>query len=144
MRPPLVRPSRSMLGGVSTALASHLGWPVRSVRLIFVVATLVMGAGALLYAWLWALTPLEQDGEDGVRVHRSVPTSALLLAAGFVAAVVAVVLANTANDPYLPIVLAIALTGSAVAFSLTLDRQDSGRTAKYTFVVRTSSVLLLV
>lgn len=132
-----------MLGGVSAALAAHLGWPVGRVRLIFVLSTLVMGAGALLYAWLWALTPLEQDGEES-RVRRSVPTSALLLTAGFIAAIVAVTLANTANDPYLPTVLTIVLTGSAVVFSLTLDREDSGRTAKYTFAVRTASVLLLV
>src|SRR5690606_17774359 len=65
-------------------------------------------------------------------------------AAGFVAAVVAVGLANSAYDPYLPIVLAIVLTGAAVAFSLTLDRDDSARTAKYTITVRTLSVLLLV
>src|SRR5690554_7527473 len=121
-----------MLGGVSAALAAHLGWPVRRVRTIFVIGTLVMGAGALLYAWLWALTPLEQDGESSQPVRRSVPTSALLVAAGFIAAVVAVALANTANDPYLATVLAIVLTGSAVAFSLTLDREDSGRTASTT------------
>jgi signal transduction histidine kinase len=133
-----------MLGGVSSALAAHLGWPVGRIRVIFAIGTLLMGAGALLYAWLWALTPLEQDGESSRSVRRSVPTSALLVAAGFIAAVVAVALANTANDPYLATVLAIALTGSAVAFSLTLDREDSGRSAKYTFAVRTASVLLLV
>lgn len=133
-----------MLGGVSAGLASHLGWPVGRVRLIFVVSSLLMGAGALLYAWLWALTPLDQPGEGETSVRRSVPTSAVLLAAGFVAAVLAVALANTADDPYLPTVLAIVLTGSAVVFSLTLDREDSGRTARYTFAVRTLSVLLLV
>jgi signal transduction histidine kinase len=131
-----------MLGGVCAGLAKHLGWPVGRVRFIMVSATLVMGAGALLYLWLWALTPLEQDAEGGVR--RSVPTSALLLAAGTVSAIVSVAIANTAGNPFIPTMLTIGFTGSAVAFSLTLDREDASRTAKYMIVVRTLSVVLLI
>ena len=57
-RPPLVRPqSGRILGGVAAGLAVHLGWRVRVVRLVLVVLTVTSGAGALLYAWLWALVP---------------------------------------------------------------------------------------
>ena len=49
-----------MLSGVSVAVARHLRLPVAGVRIGFVVLTLLAGAGALLYLWLWALTPLER------------------------------------------------------------------------------------
>jgi signal transduction histidine kinase/phage shock protein PspC (stress-responsive transcriptional regulator) len=58
-RPPLVRPRRSVLGGVSAALSTHLGWSVRGVRWLFVLLTVIGGAGVLLYLWLWALVPIE-------------------------------------------------------------------------------------
>jgi signal transduction histidine kinase/phage shock protein PspC (stress-responsive transcriptional regulator) len=58
VRPPLVRPSQGRLvGGVAAGVAMHLGWPVRSVRLIFIGLTFASGAGLILYAWLWALVP---------------------------------------------------------------------------------------
>jgi signal transduction histidine kinase len=143
-RAAMTRPSRSALGGVCAGLAAHLGWPVVRVRFIMVAASLVMGAGALLYLWLWALTPLEQRGEGDAGVRRTVPTSALLLAAGVASAIVAVVLANSGGNPFVPTTLSILLTGSAVAFSLTLDREDASRTARYMVVVRTLSVVLLI
>ena len=140
----MIRPGRSMLGGVCAGLAAHLGWPVARVRVVMVAATALMGAGALLYLWLWALTPLEQPADGSAGVRREIPASALLLAAGAVAAFVAVALANADGNPYVPTILAIAFTGSAVAFSLTLDREDAARTAKYVIVVRTLSVVLLL
>src|SRR5690554_221638 len=92
-RPPLVRPRSAVVGGVCAGLAAHLGWPVRRVRLIMVVAAFLMGAGVLLYLWLWALTPVEETA--GVEpVRRSFATSALLLVAGAFAAMVAVASAN--------------------------------------------------
>ncbi|MCD5349919.1 ATP-binding protein [Kineosporia mesophila] len=57
-RPPLVRPQEQrVLAGVATGVAVHLRLPVRAVRIGFVVATLMGGPGAVLYAWLWALVP---------------------------------------------------------------------------------------
>lgn len=139
----MTRPSTSMLGGVCAGLAQHLGWPVRTVRVLIAVSSLVMGAGALLYLWLWALTPMERAEEDPV-VRRSLPVSALLLAAGAVAAVVAIVMANVGGFAYFPTVLAVAFTGSAVAFTLTLDQHDAERTPQYIVVVRLLSVVLLI
>jgi signal transduction histidine kinase/phage shock protein PspC (stress-responsive transcriptional regulator) len=42
---------------VSAGSARHLGWPLWIVRAAFVVLTLLSGAGALLYAWLWVFVP---------------------------------------------------------------------------------------
>ena len=79
-RPRLQRPRDSVLSGVSAGLARHLGWPVAAVRGRFVVLTLFAGAGALLYAWLWALTPIEDPTGDDDPVTRVVPVAVLLVA----------------------------------------------------------------
>jgi len=63
-RLPLQRPRDCVVGGVSFALARHLGWSVDSVRWLFVVTSVLGGAGALLYAWLWATVPLEEAAAD--------------------------------------------------------------------------------
>jgi signal transduction histidine kinase/phage shock protein PspC (stress-responsive transcriptional regulator) len=57
-RPPLIRPHNGrLLGGVAAGLAAHLGWPVRTVRVLLVALCFASGAGLILYAWLWALVP---------------------------------------------------------------------------------------
>ena len=57
-RPPLVRSSsRGWTPGVCGAVARHLGVSRRSVRWVFVLLTLVGGAGIAAYVFLWALTP---------------------------------------------------------------------------------------
>jgi len=45
------------VAGVCAGLAEHLGLNVRHVRLAFVLASLVGGAGVAAYLLLWALTP---------------------------------------------------------------------------------------
>jgi signal transduction histidine kinase/phage shock protein PspC (stress-responsive transcriptional regulator) len=53
----LVRPVKGRrLGGVAAGLAAHLGLPVKWVRLGFVLGGL-LGAGVVLYVWLWVLVP---------------------------------------------------------------------------------------
>ncbi|KRB78133.1 ATPase [Nocardioides sp. Root190] len=70
-----------VLGGVASGLAAHLGVPVVWVRVGFVVATFVGGAGVAAYAALWALLPagpppsllapgLESATRDGRRPGR--------------------------------------------------------------------------
>lgn len=100
-RPPLARPRWCVLGGVSEALAAHLGWPVAAVRWIFVGTSFVGGAGVLFYLWLWALVPLRPaEGPDGVeRVHRRVNVPWLLGVAGGVSGVVSIVLVASAAVP---------------------------------------------
>jgi signal transduction histidine kinase/phage shock protein PspC (stress-responsive transcriptional regulator) len=57
-RPPLVRSrGRGWTPGVCGAVARHLGVSRRSVRWVFVLLTLVGGAGLAAYVFLWALTP---------------------------------------------------------------------------------------
>lgn len=93
-RVPLARPRTCVVGGVSRALADHLGWPVAAVRWILVGATLLGGAGVLLYLWLWALTPLRapsgDDPAEGVRRRVNVPW--VLAAGALVAGVASIVL----------------------------------------------------
>ncbi|MCB0917409.1 MAG: PspC domain-containing protein [Actinobacteria bacterium] len=55
------RPSGRWVGGVCAGLAQHLGVPVASLRLIFLVLTLANGLGVLLYLGLWAVMPLAKD-----------------------------------------------------------------------------------
>src|SRR6478609_1207812 len=94
-RPPLARPRTCAVGGVSVALADHLGWPVAAVRWAFVGAAFLGGGGILLYLWLWALTPLRApssyDPADGVRRRVNVPW--VLAGAGAAAGIAAIVLA---------------------------------------------------
>jgi signal transduction histidine kinase len=75
-RLPLQRPRDCVVGGVSFALARHLGWSVESVRWLFVLTSVLGGAGALFYAWLWATVPLEDAATDAppdAPVHHRVP-----------------------------------------------------------------------
>ncbi len=48
-----------MLGGVSTGLARHLGWPVMVIRVGFVVLLMCQFLGAFAYGVLWLLLPPE-------------------------------------------------------------------------------------
>jgi signal transduction histidine kinase/phage shock protein PspC (stress-responsive transcriptional regulator) len=55
----LVRPRLRIVAGVCAGFARHSGLPVTLVRTVTFVLALCGGAGALLYAWLWATTPDE-------------------------------------------------------------------------------------
>ncbi|MHA7222126.1 ATP-binding protein [Arthrobacter sp. RHLT1-20] len=60
-RPPLVRGGDRVIAGVCAGLASHLGWPVRMIRIGMVVAALAGGAGVAFYAWLWIMVPTADE-----------------------------------------------------------------------------------
>lgn len=60
-RPPLVRSSDRIIAGVCAGLAAHLGWPVKSVRIGMVLASLAGGAGLAFYAWLWIMVPTADE-----------------------------------------------------------------------------------
>src|SRR5690606_10690256 len=107
IRPPLVRPRVLVLGGVSVALARHLGMPVVLTRVLFAglgalgavwmlyalwvrsapVAALAGLAPALLYAWLWALVPREPGTPHAPRT-RLAPVAAILIGCGAVFALI--------------------------------------------------------
>src|SRR6185437_16104620 len=117
-RPPLARPRDCLVGGVSVALADHLGWPVVAVRWIFVGTSLIGGAGVLFYLWLWALTPLRaaapEDPDERVTRRVNVPwVLAALGAAAGVAAIVAVA-ADAPGSAFGAVLAAVLLLVAAV------------------------------
>src|SRR5688572_9550165 len=77
-RAPLRRPRACEVSGTSEALAAHLGWGPTAMRTIFVLLSLLWGAGVLLYAWVWVFTPW-QEGEAAPT--RRVPVAWILTAA---------------------------------------------------------------
>lgn len=128
-RPPLARPRSCVVGGVSVALADHLGWPVVAVRWAFVGAAFLGGGGVLLYLWLWALAPLrppaESDPADGVRRRVNVPW--VLAGAGAVAGIAAIVLAAGGALPpgFGALVGSAALLVLAVAWEQVADEEPA-------------------
>jgi signal transduction histidine kinase len=65
-RPTLARPVEGkVIAGVSAGLSQHLGWPVRWIRLAFVLLSIPTGAGLVAYVFLWALTPQSRFGVVG-------------------------------------------------------------------------------
>jgi signal transduction histidine kinase len=140
----LTRPRRAAVGGVCAGLATHLGWTERRVRVVMVILALCGGAGALLYLWLWALTPMDEArADEPVAVHRRVPVAAILLGVG---AIAAAVVAKSWNDPSLLPVSAVMtlLLAAAVAWSLGFDRADPARSRAYGVTIRSASAGLLI
>ncbi|WP_403022993.1 PspC domain-containing protein [Salinibacterium sp. GXW1014] len=145
-RPPLVRPRRAVIGGVCAGLSEHLGWPVRRVRLLLVVASLLGGAGILFYGWLWALVPLApgETGDAEETPRRRAPIAAILLVLGAVAAIAAIVQANVEGSASTAVSLSLVLTGGAVVWSLALDEHDPDRSPRYRLVIRSAGATVLL
>ncbi|MFT4233395.1 MAG: PspC domain-containing protein [Microbacterium sp.] len=146
---PLVRPRRAWLGGVSEALAAHLGWRVTVVRAIFVASSAVWGFGTLLYLWLWAFVPLAH-GEE--RVTRRAPVAWVLLGAS-------ILVLLTTFRPWLfyegmfgswRLVMLVpgctlgVLALAAGLWSALLDRADPARGPRSDLVVRATATVILV
>jgi signal transduction histidine kinase/phage shock protein PspC (stress-responsive transcriptional regulator) len=146
IRPPLLRPRRAQLGGVSVALSAHLRLPVRVVRIAFVCLVAVGGAGILLYLWLWALTPLEPDLDAASPVSKRVPVAALLVAvtSAFVIALLSTIPARNDAGVNFSLFGVILAGGGAVVWSLTMDAADPARSRGYATGVRTASIFLLL
>jgi signal transduction histidine kinase len=145
-RPALLLPRRAVLGGVSAALAAHLGWRVTVVRALFVALTIAGGAGALFYLWLWALVPTARAGDDSDAVTRRIPVAAVLVTVAALAVLIGVEALGAGADTRATqalIVVTIA-AGGAVVWILGFDRSDPTRSRRYEVIVRTSAVLLLL
>lgn len=161
-RPPLVRPREVLLGGVSQALAVHLGRGVGAVRAVVVAYTLAavliagllvifgghavplagIGAAGLLYAWLWILVPRAPGTPDAPRTRRA-PVAALLLAAAAVAAIVTMLLWRSTANIAAGSIEAGSLAVAAVVWTLAVDPRDP-RHAASAPVVRALAASLLV
>ncbi|MGH1523867.1 ATP-binding protein [Leifsonia sp. L25] len=127
-RPPLARPRDCLVGGVSVALADHLGWPVVAVRWIFVGTSLIGGAGVLFYLWLWALTPLRAAAPDDPdeRVTRRVNVPLVLAGVGVAAGVAAVVMvaADAQGSAFGAVLTSVLLLVAAVIWDQLVDDQS--------------------
>ncbi|MET0990562.1 MAG: PspC domain-containing protein [Glaciihabitans sp.] len=145
-RPALVLPRHAVLGGVSAALATHLGWRRGLVRTLFVMLTVFGGAGALLYLWLWALVPLDPTGDDTAAVTRRIPVAAVLVAIAGIAALVGFDALDAGADTQASqaLIVVTICAGGAVAWILGFDRVDPTRSRRYEVTVRMIAVLLLI
>ncbi len=137
----MARPRRVMIGGVCAGLAEHLNRPVKAARMVMVLFALLGGGGALLYLWLWALTPLEPAGEDpGVR--RAFPGAVVLVGLSTLAALIAAV---SPWSVFVPGIIETMVFGvGAVAWSLGFDRSDPGKPERYGVVVRSFAAGVMI
>ena len=143
VRPPLLRQRSAVVGGVSSGLALHLGWDVPRTRLAFVLLVIAGGAGILLYAWLWALVPLESGEDDAPQVTRSAPVAVILVSLAAICTIV--VLSQSREDFIVGWLLAVlALSGAAVAWTLGFDRTDPARPPRQGLRIRVVAVGLLL
>lgn len=141
-RPPLVRARRVVLGGVGDALARHLGRSATGVRIVLLGLTLLGGAGALLYLWLWAFVPRDR-GTAEAPPQRTVPVAALLAVAAGLAAVVVPFTWHLA-EPLPPGALeAAVLAVAAILWAVLVDPRDA-RHESSAPVVRYVAAALLV
>lgn len=147
-RPVLARDRDCLVAGVSTGLARHLGARVWTIRALFLALTLCGGAGVLLYAWCWALTPWAEGDRTPTR---RVPVAWLLLAPAAVGLLAVVVwrggggLADTSASGTAALVVgSTVLCATAAGLWATLvDRTDTARGPRHTTTVRLLAVAVL-
>jgi signal transduction histidine kinase len=147
LRPPLVRPRRAVLGGVSVSLATHLRLPVGAVRTGLVCLTAAGGAGALFYLWLWAFVPLEPlSAAAGTPVSRRVPVAIALVAVATACVLgeLGGIASNSGAAIDVALVGAILGAGGAVAWSLAMDPADPDRSRAYATAVRSAATFVLL
>nr|WP_157497986.1 ATP-binding protein [Leifsonia sp. Leaf325] len=141
--PPLVRDRDCYVAGVAGGLATHLGWSPLLVRVIFLVTGLV-GAGVLLYLWLWAFTPWAEPTDAAPRVTRRAPVAWILVALALGGAATAIGQALTTYDvgvggavPWIPtVVVTVLLAVAAGAWASFVDRRDPERGRRTELAVR--------
>ena len=81
-RPPLTRATHDrVIAGVARGLSDHLGVPLTAARVAFVIATLLGGAGALMYAWLWGTVPQREGEAEPLRNALTRPRAAAVAGA---------------------------------------------------------------
>jgi signal transduction histidine kinase len=150
--PTLTRQRVCVLAGVCGGLAEHLGWRVATVRWIMVGLTLVSGAGILLYAWLWALTPLQAPSgtdEESEAVKRQIPVAWLLFVIAVLLGAYALILGGTrSGGSALPAAttLMVAFAIAAVAWDQLVDTRDldHSRAASSTLRIASGGSLVLM
>ena len=150
-RPALRRPRDCAVSGTAAGLAVHLGWPVGAVRAIFVLLTLLWGAGILLYAWIWVFTPWEQT--DAAPTRR-VPVAWILTGASAFGLLVTIVMLASARAGgqsilsvpgwFTGVAVAAALAVAAGLWATFADRGDPARGPRHELSVRLTVTGILV
>lgn len=151
-RPALRRPRASVATGISAGLARHLGWSVTIVRLVFVLSSLLVGAGLLLYLWLWIFVPLDSEPHDQTPT-RSAPVAWISVGVAGAAMVVAgwsivwgTVGYTFAGAPDWVTASVVAQIGCVVAglWAGFLDVNDPARGPRHVIAVRASATGILL
>jgi signal transduction histidine kinase/phage shock protein PspC (stress-responsive transcriptional regulator) len=167
----IVRPHLRVVGGVCAGVADHLGVPATVVRTIAVLLALCGGAGILLYAWLWATTPVADAAReprlresltapaglraadsrapgDGHRVEqlRRAPVTEILLGLALIGAGGALVASRLGVEVPLAVVIPgiVVLAGVALAWRQFADLRAGSAASAPTLVVRSLGALVLV
>ncbi|WP_286278739.1 ATP-binding protein [Naasia aerilata] len=156
--PSLLRPRLRVVGGVCAGFAEHTGVPVSVVRSAALLLTLCGGAGALLYAWLWATTPARTEVADAppsARLHPVAPAPAqpavpgrvteILLGIALLAAAAALLASRLGVPVPLAVVIPaiVVLAGAAMAWRQFAELR-SGVAQSSPVLVRALAALVLV
>ncbi|RNE56642.1 ATP-binding protein [Cryobacterium tepidiphilum] len=167
----MVRPRLRLVGGVCAGFAEHTGLPVGAVRTATLLLALCGGAGTLLYAWLWTLTPSATGASAGPLPHvrlagsvapghegagaraeadapsaRSAPVTEILLGVALLAAGGALVAVRLGADIPLDFVIPaiVVLAGTALAWRQFADIRSGAVQRSSALLVRALGALVLV
>lgn len=159
--PRLIRPRVRLVGGVCAGFAEHTGLPLPVVRTVTVLLTVCGGAGALLYAWLWATTPVAENSADPLKSVltrptdaasadpgrvRSAPVTEILLGVALLAAAAALVASRLGVDVPLAFVIPaiVVLSGAGLAWRQFDDLRQQRSSSSSALLVRALGALVLV
>lgn len=149
-RPVLARDRDCLVAGVCAGLARHLSAPVWMLRALFVALSLCGGAGLLLYAWCWALTPVVA-GEAAMTRRAPVAWLLLVLAAAAVLVASPALVGGTWQrvaevHPAALVLLggAVALAAGAGLWAALIDRADTARGPRHAAAVRIAAIAVLL
>ncbi|MET0296820.1 MAG: PspC domain-containing protein [Microbacterium sp.] len=154
-RPALRRPRDCVVSGTAAGVAAHLGWSTAGVRAVFVLLTLLWGAGALLYVWIWVLTPWAErdpDSAPDAAPSRRAPVAWILTAVSALASVAAlavlwsaVVVSDYSTGTWAgTVILAGASAVAAGMWATFVDRADPSRGPGHELAVRLSVTGILL
>lgn len=150
-RPALLRPRDCVVTGVSAGLARHLRMPVTVVRALFVLLSLVGGAGALLYLWFWAFVPFAPAAGESDTPTRTAPVAWILVVLAALAAALALYFSRydyysggwVASQVIPPALAAIVFSVASSFWVTFVDRVDPERGRRTEKLVRASATTVL-
>ncbi|PWC06248.1 ATP-binding protein [Mycetocola zhujimingii] len=159
----MTRPRVRLVGGVCAGFAEHTGLPLPLVRTSTVLLALCGGAGVLLYAWLWATTPVAIDAADPVKraltrpyddnddtppspTERRAPVTEVLLGLALLAAAATLVASRLGADVPLSFVIPaiVVLGGAGLAWRQFDDLRRQRSSSSSALLVRALGALILV